>query len=556
MGLNLISHLPVSHVLACLLVGFYAWSRFNTPRAVRSQTSRFQYLASCVMYVLSCAGLWTGVTLAIEQNPEWLSILHPESTGGTSLDGMEAPLVAALMLTTLLPSVPILHDVDGKILALFHRMGEIPFGAVRWAQRMKDAALEMPESLIEDATEYVRDSDDLPTALVAEISTDKDAAAQQYRFTRVLVLYVWLRKYRSRSRFEADFPEDVDAFEKRMKNYFAQCAGFFAIVAQLSPQQLAALPDLAKTYSALTKDAYEDVRLMLARLLLYSNDREAQIADKLKSLGFEITAQKGVAFPFNVLALNWFGVVLLFSIVAVVTATQGGDAITRRLTIGLLIAINHCVAAEFAILPKQLWAFANRSSDRERPVLAYLMSGALTLTVVLALSAIVYAIRLNLSHTELPVEFIVQCKWLTLSVALAILLAFACDNYCLEAQDPRWLKPAESAGIACAMALVGYLVVKWIAPDLNAMHWRTQPQPWMPMALSAAIGALFGATIPQWYRQTMRRLRQGAETPGTVSAIHPVVGSESSGCVANVPAEECSRTASDRLPFGREEVNG
>jgi hypothetical protein len=547
MGSNLITHLPASHVLACLLVGFYAWSRFNTPRAVRSQTSRFQYIASCVMYVLSCVGLWTGITLAIQQNPQWLSVLHPAPTDGTKLDGLAAPLVAALMLTTLLPSVPILHGIDGKILALFHRMGEIPFGAVRWAQRMKDSPFEMPEALVRETRDYIfGENDDQLTALVAEISTDKDGAPQQYRFTRVLVLYVWLKKYRSRARFEADYAEDVNAFEKRMKSYFAQCVGFFTVVAQLSPQQLAALPDSAKTYSTLTRDAYEDVRLMLARILLYSNNREVQIADKLKTLGFEITTLRGVAFPLNVLALNWLGVVLLFAAVAVLTATPDGAAMTRRLTIGFLIAINHCVAAGFAIVPKQLWAFANRCHDRERPVLAYLISGLLTLSVVFALSAIVYAIKLTLPHTESLTPFSVQCKWLTLSTALAILLAFACDNYTFEKQDPRWLRLAESAGIACCMALVGYLVIKWIAADLGAVHWRTPPQPWMPMVLSAAIGALFGATIPHWYRQTMRRLKQGADTPGTGSLPHQAVVPGLSLCVVRASAEESELSAPDR----------
>lgn len=529
--------LHASHVLAFLLVGFYAWTRFNTPKTVRSQTSRFQYLASCVTYVLSSTGVWTGVTLAIQQNPQWLALLHPAPAEGTGIEGLEAPLVAALMLTTLLPSVPILNEVDGKILAFFHRMGEIPFGAVRWAQRMRDAAFDMPERLVEEAKDYVRDSEDLPTTLVAGVSSDKDGAPQQYHFTRVLVLYVWLKKYRNRARFEADFPEDIDAFERRMRSYFVQCVGFFTVVAQLSAQQLAALPDSAKTFPALSKDAYEDVRLMLARLLLYSSNREAQIADKLKTLGFEIAPQRGVAFPFNLLALDWLGVVLLFVVVAVVTSTSG-DVMTRRLMIGFLVAINHCVAAAFAILPKQLWAFANRGPDRERPVLAYLMSGLLTLTVVLALSSIVYAIRVSLPHTEALAPYGAQCKWLTLSIVLAILLAFACDNYAHQQQVPRWLRPVESAGLACSMALVGYVIVKWISPDLNAMHWHTHPQPWMPVALSALIGALFGATIPQWYRETMRRLGQGPKALGT--PLHAVAGSGSTGDRQNQLARDGS----------------
>ena len=502
------------HGLALLLVVFYAWSRFNTPKTVRSQTSRFQFFASGATYVLSCVGLWIAVTLAIQKNPHWLAILHPASVEGTKLEGLEAPLVAALMLTTLLPSVPVLQQVDIKILMFFHKMGAIPFGAVRWAQRMRDAAFEMPERLIEEVREYIRDNDELPDVLVAGMSTDKDGAPQQYHFTRILVLYIWLTKYKSNARFAADFPEDVDAFEKRMKSYFAHCVGFFTVVAQLSSQQLAALPESAKTFPALSKEAYEDVRLMLARLLLYSTNREAQIADKLKSLGFRIAPQKGVAFPFNLLALDWLCVVLLFGAIAILTANgSSGDAITRRLTIGLLVAVNHRVAAAFAILPKQLWAFANRACERERPVLAYLMSGVLTLTVVLALSAIVYTVRQNSPHSEALLPFAAQCKWLALSTVLSMLLAFSCDNYALAERDPRWLRAAECLGIAGSMAFVGYLVVSWIGPDLEAMHWHTAPKPVIPVSLSAVIGALFGATIPHWYRQTMRKLDRETKTP-------------------------------------------
>jgi hypothetical protein len=128
------------------------------------------------------------------------------------------------MLTTLLPSVPILHEIDGKILAFFHRMGQIPIGAVHWSQKMEDAVFDMPDSLVEQAKDYIRGSADLPNSVIAELSTDEGNAPQQYGFTRVLVLYLWLKKCGGRARFAADFPEDVDAFEKRMKGYFAQCA--------------------------------------------------------------------------------------------------------------------------------------------------------------------------------------------------------------------------------------------------------------------------------------------------------------------------------------------
>src|SRR5271169_272949 len=65
------SQLPIdasSSVVALLLVGFYATSRFNMPPAARSQTSRFQYVGSCVCYVLSSAGLFILLTCLLIKN--------------------------------------------------------------------------------------------------------------------------------------------------------------------------------------------------------------------------------------------------------------------------------------------------------------------------------------------------------------------------------------------------------------------------------------------------------------------------------------------------------
>lgn len=504
-----------SHGLAGLLVIFYAWSRFNTPKSVRSQTSRFQYLASGGTYVLSCVGLWIGLTLAIQNNPQWLTILHPASADGMKIEGLEAPLIAALMLTTLLGSVPILQQLDARILMFFHKIGAIPFGAVRWAQRMRDARFEMPERLLEETRKYIHDTPDVPDVLLEEISGDENGAPQQYHFTCVLSLYISLNRHGSLPRFAADFPEDIDAFEKRMKSYFSQCVSYFTVAAQLTSQQLAPIPDSGKRFLALSKEAHDDVRLMLARLLLFSSNREAQIAEKLKSLGFRIEPQKGIAFPLNLLALDWICVVVLFSIAILSAPPTSGDATTRRLTIGLMVALNHCVAAAFAVLPKQLWGFANREPEQERPVLAYLMSGLFTLTVVLALSAIVYAVRLGSPHSESLLPFAAQCKWLTLSTVLAILLAAACDDYVLAERDPRWLRAAECIGVGGSMAIIGYLVARWIAPDLQAMHWIARPRPVIPVVLSALIGGLFGATIPHWYRRTMRKLDRNRKPPAS-----------------------------------------
>ena len=71
------------------------------------------------------------------------------------------------------------------------------------------------------------------------------------------------------------------------------------------------------------------------------------------------------------------------------TKTAPGHAtIGKALAIGLLVSINHSIAATFALLPKQLWNFADIRCSGERPILAYLISGACALTVGLSVSFI------------------------------------------------------------------------------------------------------------------------------------------------------------------------
>ena len=59
-----------------MLVAFYAWGRFNTPKTVRSQTSRFQYAASCTAYTLSSIGMLVILSWLLGRDPSLLAFLH------------------------------------------------------------------------------------------------------------------------------------------------------------------------------------------------------------------------------------------------------------------------------------------------------------------------------------------------------------------------------------------------------------------------------------------------------------------------------------------------
>lgn len=504
-------NMDASHFVAALLVGFYAVQRFNTPRTVRSQTSRFQYFGSSVIYVMSSEGVLFLVTWALQQQGAGiLQILHIGAEGnldaGTTT--LEAPLLAALMLTTLLPSFPLLRDIDERMLRLFHRIGAIPFNAVRWSQLLEYLPFTVTDDGLAAAKRHIQANVSLPDELLRQLTQAPNADRLRYGFTRVVVLYVALHRQACRARFADAFQEDVAAFEKKMNNFFAHCVGYFVLVEQLCRQRLQPAVNAAEDITKVIAETDSEVRLMLARLLLYSCNNESGMSAKLMDVGFSIDRRKKVVLPHNLLVADLLGVVALFIVATWISTTLSTNPVPvgKAIAIGLMVATNHSIAAAFAVLPKQLWSFADRRRCNERPVLAYALSGLCALTIAVPVSYCFYVMRVHTATESAHVlPFAAQCKWLLLSMSLSMALAFCCDNYLIAARDPKWLRLVEGVGTAVFIGAIGALIVNWVAPDVHVSQGHSHASHLMlPVLLSAAIGALFGGTIPHWYRKSVR----------------------------------------------------
>jgi hypothetical protein len=500
-------HADASELVAMLLVGFYAWGRFNTPSTVRSQTSRFQYFASGIAYTLSCIGLLAGLAWLIGQNPRILGFLHTGAAAALpdELRGLDNALIAALVLTTLLPHFPVLRELDQRMLRLFHRMGAIPFGAVLWSQRMDNAEMVISERMLAATRLFIRNQAGLADSLADELTADADADLVRVFFTRNMALYAEITRLPGAKRFADQFPDDMAEFEKSLGRFFTQSVGYFAVMAHIAGRQSAApagaVEDSVRSYRSLALETYEVLRLTLARILLTTCNGEAEVAQRLRAVGYAIESAPPIQVPANLLALDLFGVVLLFVVSTMISGQQNPSL---ALSIGVLVALNHCIAAFFALLPKQIWQFADPRQAGERPVLAYLLSGAATVTICLPIAYAFYWMRVHFLTPPL-MSFGLQSRWLALSFALAVALAFACDDAVRREAEPAWLRWAEAAALALVMAGTSGLVVHWIANDLQVMtHGKSLPPFWTGSLLSACIGALFGATIPRWYRDTLR----------------------------------------------------
>jgi hypothetical protein len=524
-------HTDASHFIAAVLVGLYAVGRFNTPRTVRSQTSRFQYLASSIVYTMSCEGIFFFLTWLIEQQQTGILVflrMGATQPSDPQVSGLEAPLLAALMLTTLLPSFPVLRDLDAKMLATFHRMGAIPFNAVRWGQQLEFTPFVVTQQSLEIAQGYVYGTATLPNALVAQLTADADADKIRHAFTRVIVLYGALRRLNGWARFQDAYPDDATLFDKKMGSCLAHCVGYFALSGQLSQQNLQPAIDAADDITKVMAESDFEVRLMLARVLLYSCPNEAAMAQKLREIGFAMQQPRRIVLPLNLLAFDVLGVIVLFLLATWMSSilSNGGIQIGQAFSIALLIAVNHSIAAVFAVVPKQLWSFANRQSSKERPGLAYLISGLCTLTIGLAVSYCFYIARTNFAADPSQIApFAEQSKWLLLATVLSIALAFSCDDFLQRSPEPGWLRFVEGAAVAVLMAFVGLIVATWMGPGLTTISKHDQEiRMIMRIALSASIGALFGATIPHWYRNSARQADEMALSRSSVVPMNPAAG--------------------------------
>ena len=435
-------------------------------------------------------------------------------------------------MTTLLPSFPMLRDVDAALLRMFHRMGSIPIAAVQWSKRMERGEFVISGNLHKEMEKYINDSSVLADDMVSELRTDPSIDSARYRFTRNLALYVSLRNLDSQARFVEAYPEDAVSFEKMMASFFAQSTGFFALTRQLSLSKLDPLPEPIQnarvSYKSLCHTVYEEIRLMLARVLLYSSNGQHEVGRRLASLGFVVQYPQEIKIPANLLVLNASGVVALFA-VATLLATGNGVTVGQALIIGCLVAVNHSIAAVAAVVPKQLWEFANIRDLDERPVAGYAVSALCTFTICVPIMFGFWLLRSELSLPLLP--FSAQCKWLLLPVAMAAALALECDDYVALKRVPTWLPWIEGAALAAIMAVVGFVTVQWVYQGLGI---SIPPRVLLPILLSASMGFLFGATIPSGYRKILRQTAtgRGDDVTRPPSSVDTTLGSRAANAQA------------------------
>ena len=305
---------------ACgLLIAVYAAGRFDTPSSNRSSTRRTLYRWARAGYVLSAAALFAVLSVLL-QAAAWRTAL----LGPADAPSLPPPLIAALAMTTLLPSIPVLKRLDASLLAVFLDWAEIP------AEVKRRAAAMTPESFsvsAEDVTAlraaYGEDSwgGDLGQRLRKRGSDG--LALSEFRLTRAVKLHDRIHRLAGEpgyGRFFAEAETELSEIDRRMAEFLRHATEWLALAERLREVgNETAFSELVRerheAFARSCRDIFQALTLLLARAVLRSEASELAIIRRLLEAGFAaaepITLPR---FPINSLTVLTAGMFIYLAL--------------------------------------------------------------------------------------------------------------------------------------------------------------------------------------------------------------------------------------------------
>lgn len=521
--LSLLQEHALDLVGACV-VGFYALQRFGTPEANRGSTTRSRYRVSCIAYVLAALLLY--LVLARLVSPPLLRLLAPQAGLGASVPSevlaLPAPLLAALLQTAFLSSVPLLRDIDEWLVRQARDLADIPAELERRAAGLELANL--PVQLDTAAfREFVERTDEIPNELLDEVASGRQPAETR-NVVRNLIVYRWLYTAATRpgySRFLVRHRQEWADIRTRFADYCFQTPAMFAACRALEglPEDasIKVLTALRRGHAVQSRTAFNGMSRLLARAILACEPNERAIARTLSEIGFPDTVRPQPRFPLDVVTLVAVGLLLIFLLVPGLLTRLGFElpvvpGTEARAVPGLLWS-THVVALVVAIVYRHHVSLA-RPSDGGRPVFGYLVA---FLCAWLAAAAAAFAVHVGVAGWG-DLARLARFPWLQmpfLGAVMATAVVVAGDNgYGRVA--PRVTRVLD------ALFCGGFLVLGLFLSD--ALAWAVLGPGALPPALAGwftlfpplvalLIGGIPGYFLPSWCRQ----LRQAEAAPNQVA---------------------------------------
>ena len=508
-------YFSVDLVLGAVFVLFYAGTRFNTPSTNRSSTTAGRYFVGLFLY---CAvGICSYVTLVAFPNLLDFALFGQQMGGAAPTSKISLPLFVALLLTVLLPKIPVLNSVDKWVCTQLQNMAAIPWEVLRLSTELRKFKLEFSPEERASVQQMLEaegfDRKDIIFELTETPSSD---------WTRVTALLQKVEDWGSDRRmagYLAAANNDLANLRRRHQTLLSKAKTCLYLRNEdgrggTTRKTHQAMLRYEEDFSEHVKQLRKDILEFIARGVLRSELTNRALESRLNSMGFKVNCS-GPAFSVNQLLLI-FTVVCLTMLPGFVFFGSKGMSFEAMLIRLGLVGFTYVVAVACAVLPKSNWRFAQPQGGQVRPIAFYVVAGLMSAAISFITSLAVNAIWMHNLDWSLQRSRLTY-PWLLVSFATAFITALMVDNPRFARISARTQRCLEGLVQGTAMLGVTYLTCLWLNQrvdvvfknvDLSYLKYGT-PRPLMTMVMGAAVGFVIGFFIPTWYRRHQEQSATG-----------------------------------------------
>ncbi len=509
-----------------LFVLFQAGRRFNTPSTNRSSTTAGRYYMALGVYWAVAGATYLGLS----EFPHLIRFLTADFVGAgqapavlAAAERLSSPLFAALLMTVLLPNLPLLSGIDRWIFRQLQGVAAIPYEVRRLSAELRG----LPCSLPADVRDEVAARLDSEGIAGGDVRFEGGGVPQQTWtcLTGLFILVERWEKDRRMAGYVEEYGEAPAALRARREALVPKARGCFPLLTPGADDSDRAR-DAIRRFAA---DFSEQVALLrgaliefVSRGILYAELTGTGRVDRLRALGFSASTRRDLLTLNQMMAL--FGVVGALMLAGSVirntgTAVSHGVLLVRV----VMIALIYISAVACAVLPRESWSFARRDSEGGRPFAFYLLAGVMAVGISQAIGFL-FNVLLMKGIAGGAERSLYTYPWSVMSFATAVGVAFLVDDRRPAAAPRGAWRVGEGLALAAILFVAAIVTCDWLAERvavLGSLSGYFPPAAGMVQRNAAIIGLAIGLLVPTWYREAPRRRREEAEgdTPRAVVEV-------------------------------------
>jgi tellurite resistance protein len=507
-------------LMGAVFVGVNTFRRYNTPISNRESTTFQNFSFYFLCYFLSILVLYVLFGALLDSSPETISALYQalslniSATIPANLEKLSAPMVSALFLTTLLPSLPWLSRYDNALLQLFWDRGHIPNHVQKMAATMRRA----PFNFSPSQNKYILNLCQ-PLKIDHEQLTLKATGSLDFRWARINALIASIHSWKDddSGRLRRYMQEHREEFNKLV----AQCEEINNEFTELKAQQLEphTLDKIERFVDKSITEVFRGITVFIAKAVCISELSESGRSSRVSQLGVEGGTSGLDQLSPGQLAQALSAIVLIFLLVSTVQELYKPAEYRKFGNVffmTFLMMFSYGVALIIALDLRTRVGMGYNELTRHRSWLSYFIVGVVTVFswIIVSISYRYIPLMLTDSGSNDNLQQVISTlswnyPYALQSLALAVSISWVLDYHQSGGPSNKLTlnKRLYYAAFVTATISVASLIAFYWMEGLGVfegfatkdMDFRGKTHMGWFIFKGAAVGAVVGWLVPMWY---------------------------------------------------------